>query len=304
MAGDDLALPILAAGCVIWRRNNSDEIEIAIVHRPRYDDWSFPKGKVELSEPLIACARRESIEETGLDLKIGQFIGDVSYQAEDGLKLVHYWAAQAMDDSGDFIPNSEIDALEWVEISKVSKRLTRDSDKEILKKFKKLELETTPLILLRHAKALAREEWPGGDEDRPLDTLGQDQARRMLSIYQVFNLKEIHTSDAVRCYDTIIQMARALSIEPIISTQLSEYTYKKNKDKSKDYVKELAGRVSNQSIPILLCSHNPVIPAMLDKLLAKSKVKDPQIRLKPGQACVLHLSKKRLVAIETLDSPK
>jgi 8-oxo-(d)GTP phosphatase len=158
--------------------------------------------------------------------------------------------------------------------------------------------------LLRHAKALAREEWQGDDEDRPLDILGQDQARRMLSIYQVYDLKEIHTSDAVRCYDTVIQMARSLNLEPKISTHLSEYTYKKNKDKAKDYVKDLAQRVSKEQIPTLLCSHNPILPAMLDKLLAKSKVKEPENRLKPGQAWVLHLSKKRIVAIESLDAPK
>lgn len=304
MASDDLATPIIAAGCVIWRRGNNKDIEVAIVHRPRYDDWSFPKGKVDGIESLIACAKRESNEETGLDLKMGQYIGEVSYQSVDGLKIVHYWLAEAKDDSGDFFPNTEVDKLEWVEISKVHKKLTRDSDKAILKKAKKLEFETVPLILLRHAKALAREEWQGDDEDRPLDILGQDQARRMLSIYQVYDLVEIHTSDAVRCYDTVIQMARSLNIEPVISTHLSEYTFKKNKEKAKNYVKELAQRVSNEKIPTLLCSHNPVLPAMLDKLISKSKVKDPDNRLKPGQAWVLHLGKKRLVSIETLESPK
>ena len=73
-----------AAGGVVWRRNTADEVEIAIIHRPRYDDWSLPKGKLDSGETLIACAYREIMEETGLSVQLGPFIGEIEYFAMDG----------------------------------------------------------------------------------------------------------------------------------------------------------------------------------------------------------------------------
>ena len=170
---------VLAAGGVVWRRNENKKIEVVIVHRPKYDDWSFPKGKADLKEALIACAFREILEETNITTQFGPFIGQVEYQTSEGLKQVSYWAAKAIDVKA-FNANSEVDQVKWVEISEVKQILSMDSDKEILKKFTKLNLDTTPLILLRHAKALSRDEWQGDDDDRPLDDLGYSQASRLL----------------------------------------------------------------------------------------------------------------------------
>ena len=158
---------VLAAGGVVWRRNENKKIEVVIVHRPKYDDWSFPKGKADLKEALIACAFREILEETNITTQFGPFIGQVEYQTSEGLKQVSYWAAKAIDVK-EFNANTEVDQVKWVEISEVKQILSMDSDKEILKKFTKLDLDTTPLILLRHAKALSRDEWQGDDDDRPL----------------------------------------------------------------------------------------------------------------------------------------
>jgi 8-oxo-dGTP diphosphatase len=190
---------VLAAGGVVWRRNENKKIEVVVIHRPKYDDWSFPKGKADLKEALIACAFREILEETNITTQFGPFIGQVEYQTIEGLKQVSYWAAKAIDVKA-FNANTEVDQVKWVEISEVKQILSMDSDKEILKKFTKLDLDTTPLILLRHAKALSRDEWQGDDDDRPLEDLGYNQASRLLSIYQVYNLQQIHTSDAVRCF--------------------------------------------------------------------------------------------------------
>ena len=193
-----MSATIQAAGAVVWRKNK-DKTEIAIIHRPKYDDWSFPKGKLEIGETLIACAHREVFEETNIQTEFGPFLGDIEYLTPDGKKQVSFWAAKAITHK-DFTPNSEVDQLKWVEVKKVKELLTLETDKKILAQFIKLDFDTKPFILLRHAKAVTRDEWQGDDDDRPLDSLGQNQAKRLLSIYQVYNIEQIHTSDAVRCY--------------------------------------------------------------------------------------------------------
>jgi 8-oxo-dGTP diphosphatase len=121
----------------------------------------------------------------------------------------------------------------------------------------------------------------------------------MLSLYQAFGLQEIHTSDAVRCLDTVIAMAQALDIIPTIKEDLSEYTYKKNKDKAIDYAKDLI----KKNKQVLLCSHNPVLPRMMEKLTKKIDFDYPDNKLQPGEAWILHHNKKEVLQIDRMDAP-
>ena len=289
---------IIAAGAVVWRRVEK-QVEIALVHRPRYDDWSLPKGKQDPGEALIACAFREVIEETNLKVAFGPYIGDIEYFVTDGLKQVSYWAARLVEGSTEFHPNDEVDALAWYSIEAAIEKVTRDSDREIIEKFLNIPFDSYPLIMLRHAKALAREEWQSEDEDRPLEQLGQQQARRMHSLYQVYGLTQIHTSDAVRCHDTVEQMAKTLSIRMSITNKISEYTWHKNKDKAIDYAKELL----KENEPILLCSHNPVLPRMMQKLTKKIDFDYPSNKLEPGESWIVHHDKKDVLQIDRLNAP-
>ena len=294
---------IIAAGGVVWRETEDSKIELAIIHRPKYDDWTFPKGKLDTGEELISCAYREIMEETGLDIELGPFLGEVEYIAIDGEKQVSYWAAKALSSSKDFHANNEADLLEWHDFESARTKLTRDTDREILDIFVESPFQAAKLIFLRHAKALARSEWQSGDEDRPLDNLGQLQAKRMHAVYQVFGVSQIHTSDAVRCYDTVIGMTNALKIEPVITSKLSEYTFEKNKDKSLDYGLELAETSRSTGATILLCSHNPVLPRMLERITKKSGVDLPENKLKPGDAWVVFLGKKKCLQIDVIPAP-
>jgi len=289
---------VIAAGSVIWRKRDN-QIQIALVHRPRYDDWSLPKGKQDLGESLIACAYRETLEETNLKVSFGPYIGDIEYFVAEGLKKVYYWSARLADDSPEFHPNEEVDLLEWQSLEDAIEKSTRDSDREIIEKFVNTPFDSYPLIMLRHAKALAREEWQGEDEDRPLEQLGQQQARRMLSLYQVYGLTQIHTSDAVRCHDTVEQMAHALKISLTITNKVSEYTWKKYKEKAIDYAKDLI-KVNE---PVILCSHNPVLPRMMEKLTKKIDFDYPSNKLEPGESWILHHNKKEVLQIDRLEAP-
>ena len=288
---------IQAAGAVVWR-NNKDKTEVAIIHRPKYNDWSFPKGKLEVGESLIACAHREVFEETNIQTEFGPFLGDIEYLTPDGKKQVSFWAAKAITHK-DFSPNSEVDQLKWVEVKKLKELLTLETDKKILAQFVKLDFDTKPFILLRHAKAITRDEWQGDDDDRPLDSLGQNQAKRLLSIYQVYNIEQIHTSDAVRCYDTVNPMVKGLAIKLEVTGKLSESTYKKDKEKAFDYAKDLI----KEDARILLCSHNPILPKMLNRLTKKSDVDADEGKLSPADGWVIHRSGKAIIQIDRIDAP-
>jgi 8-oxo-dGTP diphosphatase len=290
---------VVAAGGVIWHRDATGEVVIGLVHRPRYDDWSLPKGKLEDGEPLIACAYREIMEETGLKIQLGPLIGSVEYFVPDGLKEVTYWSAKVVGELPPFMANDEVDAMEWLPLDEAAVRLTRESDREILAKFDDAPYDSYPLIMLRHAKALERTEWRGEDEDRPLDLVGQQQAKRMHALYQVYGITEVHTSDAVRCFDTVAGICRVLKIEPRVKGALSEYTFKKNKEKAIDYAKDLIK--SNSSA--LLCSHNPVLPRMMEKLTKKIDFDYPDNKLQPGEAWIVHHDKKKVLQVDRLTAP-
>ena len=290
---------IIAAGGVVWRRDADGELEVLLVHRPRYDDWSLPKGKLEDGEALISCAYREVLEETGLSIKLGPYVSSVEYFVPDGLKNVSYWSASLVDDASAFHPNEEVDQIIWLDLESAVLRATRDSDRTILDRFGVTPFDSSALVMLRHAKALDRSEWQGEDEDRPLQYFGQLQAKRMLSLYQVYGIDEIYTSDAVRCLDTVAQMAKSLQINPIITNAVSEYTYKKNKEKAIDFAKDLI----KKNFQVILCSHNPVLPRMMEKLTRKIDFDYPDNKLAPGEAWVLFHNKKEVLQIDRMAAP-
>ena len=293
-----MSSPILAAGAVLWRKSEKKKIEVLIIHRPKYDDWTFPKGKAEVGEPLIACAYREVLEETNIETAFGPYLGEVEYLTNDGKKKVSFWSAKVVKEK-DFKPNAEVDQLKWVEVTKVKELLTLDTDRKILEQFLQIEPDTKPLVLLRHAKAVTRDEWQGEDDDRPLDSYGQNQAKRLLAMYQVFNLEQIHSSDAVRCYDTVVAIAKGLNIKLEVTGKLSESTFKKDKEKAFDYAKDLMKL--NESV--LLCSHNPILPKMLNKLTKKSEVDADEGKLLPADGWVIHRIGKEVIQIDRIDSP-
>src|SRR3954452_1915291 len=106
------ALEILSAGAVVSRKGP----DVLLVHRPKYDDWSFPKGKLDPGEHVTTAAVREVAEETGLDVRLGPPLRDQEYAVAPGWKKVHYWVARTVDadDVSGYRPNAEVDAVEWV----------------------------------------------------------------------------------------------------------------------------------------------------------------------------------------------
>ena len=291
---------IQAAGAVLWRYSESKKIEIALVHRPRYDDWSLPKGKVEEKESHIACAYREVSEETGFKAVFGPEIGTETYKVPEGKKVVRYWSAQAIGDAEGSVDANEIDEILWLEVKEAKKKLTLDDDQEIVNFFIEFGVGTTPLVLLRHAKALKRTDWDGEDSDRPLDNLGQLQAKRLLPQFYPYNISEIHSSDAYRCMQTVEDLSRALELSCIVGLDLSEDVFSKDKEAALDYVSSLMNKNKN----VLICSHNPILPKVLKKLVGKKYFKELDSKLEPAEAWVIHHRDGEVVSVDWVEAPK
>ena len=290
---------IQAAGAIVWRRNESDAIEIALVHRPKYDDWSIPKGKVEGEESLIACAYREVVEETGFAVRFGQSLGSAHYEVNGLRKTVTYWSARLLGEQGKPNPE-EVDAVRWMSCEEAKEQLVRDSDRQIVETFQSIEPDTKPLILLRHAKAIERQEWAGEDTDRPLSSLGERQAKRMLTNFLPFAVEEIHSSSAVRCYESITPLARGLNVDFFFTDSLTEEVFHKNNERPFKYVQ----RLLVNDFTTLVCSHNPILPSIVSAFVDKFGVEVPSTKLEPGDAWVAHHVEREVVAIDFLPAPK
>jgi 8-oxo-dGTP diphosphatase len=124
---------VRAAGGVPWRRRNG-HVEVLLIHRPKYDDWSFPKGKNLAGERDEDCAVREVAEETSLQVHLGRDLGTVSYEAKGKPKRVHYWAVSPTN-SEDARPANEIDEVTWLDSDEAATRLTYDRDRDVLRSF-------------------------------------------------------------------------------------------------------------------------------------------------------------------------
>ena len=289
---------IQAAGAVLWRKSDISQLEIAVIHRPRYDDWSLPKGKVESGESHISAGYREIQEETGYESTFGPEIGTIVYKLEGAPKEVRYWAAAATVKTGNPNPQ-EVDEVLWLAPKKAKEKLTNKDDRAIVDFFLEFGTDTFPIILLRHAKALKRTDWDGDDGDRPLEHRGQLQAKRLLPIYLPYGISEVHTSDALRCIETIDLMARLIEKTPIFSADLSEYGYAKDREAPLDYVQDLM----NRGAAAIVCSHNPIIPKLVKKLVGKKYFKSMNRELEPAQAIVLHCRAGEVIACDWIDEP-
>jgi 8-oxo-dGTP diphosphatase len=204
---------IQAAGAVLWRAR-AGGIETVLVHRPRYDDWSFPKGKSMPGEHVLLTAVREVEEETGVRAALGRRLPSQSYPVEGQPKRVEYWAARPVS-AERFTPNDEVDALEWLPLPAARERLSYPRDVSVLDSFTAGPADSAPLILLRHAAAVPKKAWrEAGHDDlaRPLSEMGREQARALSELLSTFAPARVISSAARRCLDTITPYAEKAGV--------------------------------------------------------------------------------------------
>lgn len=222
--------PVLAAGALVWRLKN-DKLQVLVVHRPRYDDWSFPKGKAEPGESMVLTAIREVAEETGRQIVLGRYLGKARRRLVSGRKKrTLYWAAQVLPEAGPgeglraaVKPASkrEIDKVRWWKVKKAARKLTHADDKRLLARlvdwYESGQLQVRSLVLVRHAKAVSRATWGYGinsELTRPLVMgRGQAQARDVAALLSAYGVGQLVSSPWRRCVDTLAPYAHGCGLD-------------------------------------------------------------------------------------------
>jgi len=265
----DREVDVVAAGGVLWRPGPDDRPEMALVHRPRYDDWSLPKGKLERGETAPVAAVREIGEETGFSVQLGHQLGEVYYQVPEGRKVVHWWSARAV--SGAFSPGSEVDELRWLAPEAARQLLSYPHEREVLDRFLQLSPSLTSLLLVRHAKAGDRENWDGDDDKRPLTAKGRAQAERLVTSLRMFGPTRVYAAPPLRCVDTVEPLAAAIGTEVQIEPLFSEDGYWEDPEAGLARLLEI---VAEPGVAVV-CSQGGVIPDLIGMLTGEE---DPPFR--------------------------
>lgn len=299
----------LAAGVVCWRdpaaegRGAADPertLEVLLVHRPRYDDWSFPKGKVEAGETLPECAVREAAEETGARVRLGPPLPAVQYALPDGRpKQVLLWAARARSAAGAPARRREVDEVVWLPVRAARDRLTHATDVPLLDALvataRQRRLRTDPFLVVRHAIARPRQTWTHADADRPLVAAGRRQALALASLLQCWAPEHLLSSPWQRCTETLAPYAAAAGARVRSKGGLTEDGYARDPRKAGRHTRRLVDRRQ----PAALCTHRPVLPGVIgtiaglaadDDVRAALPAADPF--LAPAEVLVAHVARR------------
>jgi 8-oxo-dGTP pyrophosphatase MutT (NUDIX family)/phosphohistidine phosphatase SixA len=298
---------IRAAGGVLWRRaprsEGGDDIEVALVHRPRYDDWSLPKGKLEPGETEFEAALREVEEETGYSGSPGRSLGKIRYlkSSSGGVtrpKVISFWAMHS--NGGSFQPGREVDELRWVAVDGARSMLSYPTDREVLGRFASQPLTTGLVLLVRHANAGQRAKWRGDDRIRPVDSKGAQQADALARFLGLFEVRRILSADFVRCVQSVEPLARAVGARVELEPLLSELGYPGHEQETI----ELLRRLEEQGGAVVVCSQGDVIPDLLHRLASDDRVPlNDDFVARKGSTWAMYFSGRRLYALEYFPPP-
>ncbi len=309
---------IPAAGTLPWRVKDG-HLQVALIHRPRYRDWSWPKGKLDPDEDWPVAAARETAEETGLVVRLGIPLPDATYavMARDGTpdtKAVRYWAATTTGRTRRH--QDEVDQVAWLDVAAAHARLdyARDRDQllALTQAHQRGSLDTWPLVVVRHAKAVARSDYRGkNDQRRPLDAKGEGRAVDLVALLTAYGITRLVTSPSVRCADTLGPYAGRRGLPLVRKEALSEEGFESAPEKAPRAILSALRRGE----PAAICSHGPVLPTLLDVLLPLVDETLPSatqacaeltqarhVHLVKGEALVCHVrgagDRARIVAVE------
>jgi len=256
---------VRAAGGVLCRQAG-DAIEVCLVHRPRYDDWSLPKGGLESGEHPLVGAVREVLEETGLRGRPRLLLPPVEYKLPDGRpKTVDFWLMLAAD--GSTVPQPqdthEVDGAAWLPLGAALERLSYPDERALLEHVAALPPVTAVMGLVRHAHAGVRKKWTGNDSLRPIDEVGQAQAERIAALYALFAPERLVAATPLRCKQTLEPLAARLGGLPIVFD--GAFAEPADFDEAPAKAKLAAGRLLDLrtgGLPVV-CSQGKIIPHLL-----------------------------------------
>ena len=295
---DAKPISVHAAGAVLWRPGSEPgEPLIALIHRPRYDDWSLPKGKLDPGETEPVAAVREIMEETGEHSHLGRRLCRITYPIPVGAKTVHYWAARAL--GGDFVPGKEVDQLLWLPAAEAVKRLTYPHDAKVVGQLLKKPVDTQTVLIVRHGTAGRKTRYRGEDTKRPLDRKGRAQAKSLVPQLRAFGASVVYAADRARCVQTVEPLALTLGVPITTEPALTEEAYAENPEAAHKRVLEIAALGGTPAI----CSQGRVIPYLIEWWCSRDGVEPDKSRNRKGSTWVLSLSEGRLISADHLPSP-
>ncbi|MEO3857871.1 NUDIX hydrolase [Acrocarpospora sp. B8E8] len=294
MADTPMTSPDLlhAAGAVIWRGEETAP-EILLVHRPR-GDWTFPKGKTNHGEHVIAASVREVFEETGYEVTLGRWLQSIHYDRSGWTKRVDYWATRAEGPAKkEFVPNEEIDKIEWMPLDEAQRALTHKRDIAVLKEFTARPVATTPIILARHGQlAGSKKDWEGKGKIRPLDHVGEAQAANLATVLAAYRPTKLISAPSDRCLLTLSPYALATGREIRTEKVLTKKHF------------EPAGALRvvldamEASDATAICAYRESIEGVIPEVCKTRYVGDDTVQVYKGSFVVLHHVNGRIASLE------
>jgi 8-oxo-dGTP diphosphatase len=261
---------------------------VLLVHRPAYDDWSFPKGKLDDGEASPVAAVREVGEETGVHVRLGVPLTSQAYPNGGRTKVVDYWVGRVVGDhdvSG-YLVNDEIDEVCWIDVEKAERRLSYRHDRATLREALATGKKTRALVVLRHGQARQRKSWHKNDRRRPLVVAGTAQARAAAPVLAAYGVSRIVSSSSTRCVETVAPYAERSGWPIGPRDGLSE------EDATAASVLDVVDELVHSGEDAVLCTHRPVLPAVYDALGIPA---EPHAT---GELVVVHHRRGRVRALE------
>jgi 8-oxo-dGTP diphosphatase len=276
----------MAAGGVVHRENSDGKRKFLLVHRPRYDDWSLPKGKLNRREGFLEAALREVREETGIQGDRPVDVGSVGYETDAGnRKVVRWWHMEMV--GGKFRANREVDDIAWLPLDKATDRLQYTNDKKVLIRADALTNDPSysKIYLVRHARAVRRSQWNDKDRKRPLDRRGRKQAIDLAVRFKAHPVTRILSSDSQRCVQTAKPLVNAIRMPDVLDRRLRAGA-------GTDAVLKLFRELQGESAVVV--THGEVIGPVIEKLANDGVDLDGPMEWKKGTVWVLEARKGRV----------
>ncbi|MBY8870872.1 NUDIX hydrolase [Micromonospora sp. PLK6-60] len=258
---------IRAAGGVVWRPAGP-AVEVCLIHRPRYGDWSLPKGKLDRGEHPLLAAVREVAEETDVRAVPQVRLPAAHYRSEGRPKVVDHWSMRAVA-AGGFQPDTEVDEVRWLPVDDAARLVSYPHDAEVLAAFAALPPVTATMVLVRHAHAGKRGTWTGPDHGRPLDGPGWAQAQALAGLVAVVRPVRLLAASARRCVQTLDPAAALLDLPIEVCGDLDEPRPGQQTD---ECALAAAARLTDLAVagdPVAVCSQGKVIPGLLEHLTGR-----------------------------------
>lgn len=310
---------VRAAGAIVWRFRagfstveprigqiiDPDDIEVLVVHRPRYNDWSWPKGKVESGELLAAAAVREVEEETGEVIRLGAPLTLQRYRLGNGhIKEVHYWVGRQAGGSPaarirppvQRASQKEIDDCRWVSVADAHEMLTRRGDRRLLSEVCALAssgvLVTEPVLLMRPAQTVERERWEGVLGERHLTRAGVRQSLDVIDVLAAFGVQEIHSSQWNCAQLSLAPYACTAGLHIRSHSELTEPAIVSNPEGLSAFICDL---IENIHAPSVVAVHRQALSGVIETLRRHADIdvraflptSEPALR--PAEILVVHI---------------